>query len=82
MSTWRPWREAVKAGEHTTPFIWISDKYKAVYFENPKVASTTMKSILKTDPSKLMYHLISDEHTLGEYNFARLNTRVLSCCSI
>ena len=75
MSTWRPWREAVKAGEHTTPFIWISDKYKAVYFENPKVASTTMKSILKTDRSKLIYHLISDEHTLGEYNFARLNTR-------
>lgn len=72
MSTWRPWREAVKAGDLTTPFIWVSDKYKVVYFENPKVCSTTIKNILKTHPHKIRYHRIRGGPDLGEYNFARL----------
>ena len=51
------------------------NKMRAIQASGARKFLMTMKSILKTDPSKLMYHLISDEHTLGEYNFARLNTR-------
>ena len=66
---WRPWKDAVVSG--TTPFIWVSDKYKAVYFENPKACSTTVKIILKTHPNKIGYHRVAGGPDLGEYNFAR-----------
>jgi hypothetical protein len=34
-------------GYQINPFIWVSNKYKTVYFENPKVASSSIKNAIE-----------------------------------
>lgn len=69
MLNWRPALRAVAPDCHPTPFVWISDKYKAIYFENPKACSVTTKEILKTHcPRTIRYG-----DNLGAYNFGRFN---------
>lgn len=48
----------LNCGCRTNGFVWVSHKHKAVYFENPKAGSSSIKKALNIEPPNLRCVLI------------------------